>query len=188
MHNHLYLSSLIVSRHQSNSLSSKDCSMFLQQILNFCQVTETAFSKNFRFDSHFDGCTFCLYLFFTEIIFQVLPIGKELLCCLLAFKDLVLCPEGWSALASALHCPNCAVEECRGETECDKNDFHFLNDSEWRNCPPLLCCWTMFYRSVESKDGFLLDTVEAINVLAQSLLRFCTDGKRLVSHLLIYVF
>ncbi|XP_022766948.1 uncharacterized protein LOC111311650 [Durio zibethinus] len=134
--------------HNFDSLSPKDCSVFINQLLKFCQV---------------------------------LPVGKELVSCLTAFKDLGSCTEGRSALMSALrYSGNSTRGELESERGHEKNgNFHFLNESEWRNSPPLLCCWTKLLRSVDSKDCLSTYTIDAVNALSLGSLCFCMDGNSL---------
>ncbi|XWS66566.1 hypothetical protein CRYUN_Cryun05aG0210500 [Craigia yunnanensis] len=138
-------------RHDTNkfdSLSPKDCSLLINQLLKFCQV---------------------------------LPVGKELVSCLTAFKDLGSCTEGRSALMSALLYSGSSTHvELESERGHEKNgNFHFLNESEWRKSPPLLCCWTKLLRSVDSKDCLSTYTIEAVNALSLGSLCFCMNGNSL---------
>ncbi|XVE96282.1 hypothetical protein REPUB_Repub02eG0207600 [Reevesia pubescens] len=134
--------------HKVDSLSPKDCSVFIYQILKFCQV---------------------------------LPVGKELASCLTAFKDLGSCTEGRSALMSALLYSSSSTRgELESEIGYEKNEnFHYLNESEWRKSPPLLCCWTKLLRSVDSKDCLSTYTIEAVKALSFGSLCFCMDGNSL---------
>ena len=100
--------------------------------------------------------------------------------CLTAFKDLGSCTEGRSALMSALlYTGSSTCGELESERGHEKNgNFHFLNESEWRKSPPLLCCWTKLLRSVDSKDCLSTYTIEAVNALSSGSLCFCMDGNR----------
>ena len=100
--------------------------------------------------------------------------------CLTAFKDLGSSTEGRSALMSALLYSGSSTH---GELESEKGhenngNFHFLNESEWRKSPPLLCCWTKLLRSVDSRDCLSTYAIEAVNALSLGSLRFCMDGNR----------
>ncbi|OMO49780.1 Protein virilizer, partial [Corchorus capsularis] len=129
-------------------LSTKDCSIFIHQLLKFCQV---------------------------------LPVGKELASCLAAFKDLGSCSEGRSALMSALlYSSSLDYGVFDSESGHEKNvNLHFLNESEWRKSPPLLCCWKKLLRSVDSKEFSTTYAIEAVNTLSLGSLSFCMDGKSL---------
>ncbi|XWS59372.1 hypothetical protein CRYUN_Cryun08bG0115900 [Craigia yunnanensis] len=134
--------------HKFDSLSPKDCSLLIIQLLKFCQV---------------------------------LPVGKELVSCLTAFKDLGSSTEGCSALMSALLYSSSSTHgELESEKGHEKNgNFHFLNESEWRKSQPLLCCWTKLLRSVDSRDCLSTYAIEAVNALSLGSLRFCMDGNSL---------
>ncbi|VVA15380.1 PREDICTED: embryo defective 2016 [Prunus dulcis] len=108
--------------------------------------------------------------------FQVLPVGKELLACLTAFKELGYCSEGRRALAATFDCVSSVVDD----REKDGNGNYSLpNEYEWRKSPPLLCCCKNLLRSVDSKDGLSSYTIEAVNALSMGSFSFCLDGERL---------
>ncbi|KAK8672102.1 hypothetical protein V6N13_110476 [Hibiscus sabdariffa] len=134
--------------HKFESLSPKDCSVFINQLLKFCKV---------------------------------LPVGKELVSCLTAFKDMGSCTAGRSALLSALLGSSSSTrKELESERGNEKNvNFHFLNESEWRKSPPLLCCWIKLLGSVDSKDYLSPFTLEAANALSLATLGFCLGGNSL---------
>ncbi|TYH21780.1 hypothetical protein ES288_A04G073500v1 [Gossypium darwinii] len=134
--------------HKFDSLSPKDCSIFINQLLKFCQV---------------------------------LPVGKELVSCLTAFRDMGSCTEGCNALLSALlNSSSSTHDELESERGNEKNvNFHFLNESEWRKSPPLLCCWIKLLKSIDSKDHLPPYTLEAANVLSLGTLGFCMGGNSL---------
>ncbi|XP_021289040.1 uncharacterized protein LOC110420160 isoform X3 [Herrania umbratica] len=134
--------------HKFDSLSPKECLLFINQLLKFCKI---------------------------------LPVGKELVSCLQAFKDLGSCTEGRSAFMSALlYGGNSSGGALESESGHEKNgNFHFQNESELRKSPPLLCCWKKLLRSVDSKDSSLAYAIEAVNALSLGSLCFCIDGKSL---------
>ncbi|KAK2655362.1 hypothetical protein Ddye_008414 [Dipteronia dyeriana] len=110
---------------------------------------------------------------------QVLPVGKELVFCLAAFKELVSCNEGRSALLSTLCHTRCTLEEVDSVGEHERSENLSLNELEWKNNPPLLCCWTKLSNSIDSKDGLSAYEIEAISALTLGSLHFCIDGKSL---------
>lgn len=122
---------------------------------------------------------------------QVLPVGKELVFCLTAFRELVSCGEGQSALISIICHTHSALEEFDSGRGHERNDDRsLLNEFEWRKNPPLLCCWTKLLNSVDSNDGLSTYAVEAVCALLLGSLRFCLDRKRSVrlDNWLCYVF
>ncbi|KAL5742054.1 hypothetical protein ACOSP7_028786 [Xanthoceras sorbifolium] len=110
---------------------------------------------------------------------QVLPVGKELVFCLTAFKELVSCNEGRSALVSTLCHTRSPLEEFDSVGEHERNGNLSLYELEWKNNPPLLCCWTKLLKSIDSKDGLSTCAIEAISALSLGSLHFCIDGKSL---------
>lgn len=100
--------------------------------------------------------------------------------CLTAFRDMGSCTEGCNALLSALlNSSSSTHDELESERGNEKNvNFHFLNESEWRKSPPLLCCWIKLLKSIDSKDHLPSYTLEAANVLSLGTLGFCMGGNR----------
>ncbi|XP_028787721.1 protein virilizer homolog [Neltuma alba] len=102
---------------------------------------------------------------------QVLPVGKELVACLTAFRELASCGEGQIAFGAIL------------EPHDHDNDVNYYNHSEveWRKCPPLLGCLIKLLRSVDTQEGLSTFVIEAIYALSVGSLRFCMDGDSLNS-------
>ncbi|XP_059462211.1 protein virilizer homolog isoform X3 [Corylus avellana] len=109
----------------------------------------------------------------------VLPVGKELLACLTAFSEIGSRNEGRSALAAiSIHIQSAIQEPELGRRHERDAIYDLLSEFEWRNSPPLLCCWKKLFSSVDIKD---LSTyaIEAVDALSLGALHFCTDGKSL---------
>lgn len=97
-----------------------------------------------------------------------MPVGKELITCLSAFKELGYSSEGKNALQSIL------VEDSELESNrCDDRDPRIFNSCEWREYRPLQFCWTALLRSFASQDSSLVYAVEAIGLLSSGALHFC---------------
>ena len=114
-----------------------------------------------------------------SFVIQVLPVGKELLACLTAFRELGSCNEGRSALAAIsfrIQSTNQELESDRGH-ERDEN-YDLFSEFEWRRCPPLLSCWKKLLRLVDIKDDLSTNVIEAVDALCWGALHFCRDGKR----------
>ncbi|KAG8501130.1 hypothetical protein CXB51_003259 [Gossypium anomalum] len=139
---------IVVTRHKFDSLSPKDCSIFINQLLKFCQV---------------------------------LPVGKELVSCLTAFRDMGSCTEGRNALLSALlYSSSSTHDELESERGNEKNViFISLMNLNGEKSPPLLCCWIKLLKSIDSKDHLPPYTLEAANVLSLGTLGFCMGGNSL---------
>lgn len=113
------------------------------------------------------------------MVFQVLPVGKELLACLTAFSELGSRNEGRSALAAiSLHIQSAIQEPEIGRRHERDAKYDLLSEFEWRSCPPLLCCWKKLLSSVDTKDSLSTYAIEAVDALSLGALHFCTDGKR----------
>ncbi|KAL2463984.1 embryo defective [Forsythia ovata] len=111
----------------------------------------------------------------------VLPVGKELVACLSAFKEMGSSTEGQSALLSIfMHIRSSGIEisESQSRRESDGR-YNLIDVPDWREHPPLLCCWTALLRSIVSKDISPVYTAAAIVTLSTGALRFCMDGESL---------
>ncbi|KAF7804221.1 protein virilizer-like protein [Senna tora] len=99
---------------------------------------------------------------------QVLPVGKELVASLTAFRELASCSEGQNAFGAIL-------EPRKDERDVNYNGY---SEVEWRKCPPLLSCWMKLLRSIDTQEGFSTSVIEAIYALSVGSLLFCMDGER----------
>ncbi|XP_022934378.1 uncharacterized protein LOC111441566 [Cucurbita moschata] len=109
---------------------------------------------------------------------QVLPVGKELVACLAAFRALGSCSEGQTALASILiDIHNVDERESQGHKKGSDCSF---NVSSWRMNPPLLCCWKKLLISIDSNDYIPTYAIQAVDALSSGSLSFCLDGSSLV--------
>ncbi|XP_057778024.1 protein virilizer homolog isoform X2 [Salvia miltiorrhiza] len=126
-----------------------------------------------------DECsTFWIYLL---RFCMVLPIGIELLTCLSAFKEMASSAEGCSALLSILkHTKPSGIEDSENQIKQESNtSCDIIYASEWKENPPLLCCWTTLLKSIDSKDVPAAQVASAIDTLATGALCFCIDGESL---------
>ncbi|CAI9097590.1 OLC1v1034059C1 [Oldenlandia corymbosa var. corymbosa] len=115
-------------------------------------------------------------------LFKVLPIGKEMLACLSAFKELGSSTEGRSALLSIF----LKVQSSLGENfevegrHGDDEDLKIVNAHEWRAHPPLQECLSRLLMSIVSKDVSPEYAVQAIGQLSKGALLFCMDQESLI--------
>ncbi|GER27313.1 hypothetical protein STAS_03009 [Striga asiatica] len=119
--------------------------------------------------------TFCSYL---VRFCMVLPLGKELLACLSAFKDMVCYTEGQNALLTVVkHIQLSAVQDSESQTKHAANaSWGVICASEWGH-PPMLCCWTNLIRLFESNDVPAIEVAKAMYLLASGMLGFCMNGE-----------
>ncbi|KAL8217068.1 hypothetical protein R6Q57_023905 [Mikania cordata] len=112
-----------------------------------------------------DDCSLLLIQFLRLV--KLLPVGKELVACLSAFKDLGSSSEGRSGLLSIfLH-----IQSSNNE-ESDPDNFDLF---ELKKSPPLLFCWRTLLNSIETNDVPSASTVEAVEALSLGALKFCMD-------------
>ncbi|CAN4085379.1 unnamed protein product [Withania somnifera] len=108
---------------------------------------------------------------------KVLPAGKELLSCLLALRLFWSSAKGKNALLSLfLHVQSSSIEDQELEKQLENGlnrDFAL----DWKEHPPLLCCWETLLRTPASKDDLPTYTVQGIGVLSSGALSFCMDGE-----------
>ncbi|KAL7137266.1 hypothetical protein ABFS83_10G080600 [Erythranthe nasuta] len=113
----------------------------------------------------------------------VLPAGKELLACLSAFKEMGSSTEGQTALLSIVHrVKSSNIQASDSQTDYENSaSYDRVLASEWKEHPPLLCCWTSLLRSIDSKDVSTVQVASAIETLASGAVGFCMDDGRLNS-------
>ncbi|KAK2995796.1 hypothetical protein RJ640_026563, partial [Escallonia rubra] len=118
----------------------------------------------------------------------VLPVSRELLECVLAFKQLGLSIEGRSALLSIISHQTSIIEDFESDNRHDSDGNYNLDDAmEWKRRPPLLCCWITLLRSIDEEDILPVYAVEAVGALSLGALQFCMDGKSFSSERVVAV-
>lgn len=106
---------------------------------------------------------------------QALPVGRELLGCLLSFKELVSSTKGRSALSSIfLQTP---VVETGEQTE-KENGSNLPDIFDWGSSPPFLVCWRKLLGALHIKDNASTYAIESIHLLSLSGLCICMEGKK----------
>ncbi|MCL7035040.1 hypothetical protein MKW94_011950 [Papaver nudicaule] len=112
---------------------------------------------------------------------QVLPVGKELLGCLIVFKGLGACVEGKNAFASVadqIQSSSFEKDEPERRHEQDENDSS-LYSFDLKRHPPLLYCCRNLLRSIDGEDSLSAYATEALSALSLGALSFCMEGKSL---------
>ncbi|XP_042499918.1 protein virilizer homolog [Macadamia integrifolia] len=124
------------------------------------------------------GYSFVLFRSFF-VLFQALPVGRELVACLTTFKELASFSEGRSAFMSSfaqLRAPIFENLEPKRRREGDANDT-LLDESGSIKHPPLLYCCRNLLRSIDARDGLLPYAVDAARELFSGALFLCMEGK-----------
>ncbi|KAL6575077.1 hypothetical protein OROMI_012362 [Orobanche minor] len=126
------------------------------------------------------------YLMFWSLLFRlcmVLPLGKELLACLSAFKEMCSSTECQIALLTIVkHVCSSTIQDSVSQIENESYpSWGIIRASEWQEHPPLLCCWTNLFRSFESDYVPAVQVADAIYSLASGALCFCMDGESMES-------
>ncbi|MCE5166390.1 hypothetical protein HAX54_018489, partial [Datura stramonium] len=119
----------------------------------------------------------CLLLSLILKFCKVLPAGKELLSCLLALRLFWSSTKGKDALLSLCRRVQSSSIE---EQELEKQFENGLNRDfilEWKDHPPLLCCWETLLRTPASKDDPPTYSIQGIGILSSGALSFCMDGE-----------
>ncbi|KAK7268102.1 hypothetical protein RIF29_20789 [Crotalaria pallida] len=112
---------------------------------------------------------------------QVLPVGKELLACLAAFKELASCSEGQMAIVATFFGIHSHARELDSRKDYRNVNYNGLSVSEWETCPPLLSCWMKLLRSIDAKEDLMTYAIEAVYALSVGCLLFCMNGGSLIS-------
>ena len=109
-----------------------------------------------------------------------MPVGKELLACVSAFKELGSSAQGRSALLSIFLKvqPFIFEDSALERSRADDRDLKIVNACEWRESPPLQICWSTLLMSIASNDGSPEYAVETIGLLASGALLFCLERER----------
>lgn len=109
---------------------------------------------------------------------QVLPVGKELLACLVALKEFAFSSQGQAALFSVFTEFKASLLEEHGANEKDKDNNH-PDECDWRQFPPFLCCWKNILRTLDSKDDSFTYATEAAYALSLNVLYLSAGHDRL---------
>lgn len=107
---------------------------------------------------------------------QVLPVGRELVACVISFKELISSSQGRSAILSFLSQIRTSALEEQESVERD-TDANNLNDCDWRRSPPFLSCLKKLLISFDSKDSGSTFVIETIYALSLSAMRLSLEGK-----------
>ncbi|TMW91087.1 hypothetical protein EJD97_014800 [Solanum chilense] len=119
----------------------------------------------------------CLLLSLLLKFCKVLPVGKELLSCLLVLRLFWSSAKGKDALLSLyLHAKSSSIEEQESEKQFE-NGLNRDFSLDWKEHPPLLCCWESLLRTPASKDDLPTYAVQGIGILSSGALSFCMDGE-----------
>ncbi|ONK69373.1 uncharacterized protein A4U43_C05F22180 [Asparagus officinalis] len=109
---------------------------------------------------------------------QVLPVGKELLACLLTLKEFTCSFQGRTALFSIFRKYQPSARQDHGETE-KELDMNIPDECNWRQFPPFLCCWKMLSGYLNSRDDSMNYIIEAVYALTLSALHLSIGSESL---------
>ncbi|XP_047337824.1 protein virilizer homolog [Impatiens glandulifera] len=111
---------------------------------------------------------------------KVLPVGKELLACLSAFKETCLASEGQQALLSITnHVKALFAKESDSTSMNEEPSYSSVFDTlNWKKHPPLLCCWINLLKSLDSRDVLPDHAIDAVTALSCGVLKFCMVAER----------
>lgn len=123
-----------------------------------------------------EDCSLLLFQLFRLV--KSLPVGKELVACLSAFKDLGSSSEGRSGLLSIfIHVQSLDNEESESDSR-QINDANF-DLIELQKSPPLLFCLSTLLKSIDMDDVPSVSAIEAVEALSAGALTFCLDKRSL---------
>ncbi|CAA6668566.1 unnamed protein product [Spirodela intermedia] len=145
-----------------------------ENILNFCMPSFKSLAL--IFDSRETKPNACLYdetsiestsmqdcsriMLLILRLCKALPVGRELLGCLLSFKEL--------------------VSSTKGRKQIEKENGSNLPDIfDWGSSPPFLVCWRKLLGALHIEDNASTYAVESIHLLSLSGLCICMEGKNL---------
>ncbi|KAL5992963.1 hypothetical protein ACLOJK_013883 [Asimina triloba] len=117
----------------------------------------------------------------------VLPVGRELQACVVAFKELASSTTGRRALTSIFgKIQSSSAEDVEaGIANEGVGDGNLPDEHNWRRSPPLLICWRNLLQSINSKDGYSIYAIDAVHTLCWGALCLCVEGKNLEGVLLL---
>ncbi|KAK4396587.1 protein virilizer [Sesamum angolense] len=123
----------------------------------------------------------CIFWSYLLRFCMILPVGRELLACLAAFKEMGSSADGQSALLSFVkHIQSSTIQDSESQINRESDaSYGKVHASEWKEHPPLLCCWTSLLRSIDSKNVPPVQVAVAIHTLTSGALGICMDRERL---------
>lgn len=109
---------------------------------------------------------------------QVLPVGKELLACLVTFKEFSFSSQGRTALLSIFSEYQASVLKEHGAEEKDV-DINVPDECNWKQFPPFLCCWKKLLSCLDFKEDSLTYVIETVYALSLGALSLCSGSESL---------
>ncbi|KAL0346985.1 UNVERIFIED_CONTAM: protein virilizer [Sesamum calycinum] len=119
----------------------------------------------------------CIFWSYLLRFCMVLPVGRELLACLAALKEMGSSADGQSALLSFVkHIQSFTIQDSESQINRESDaSYGKVHAFEWKEHPPLLCCWTSLLRSIDSKNVPPVQVAVAIHTLTSGALGICMD-------------
>ncbi|KAL0309460.1 UNVERIFIED_CONTAM: protein virilizer [Sesamum radiatum] len=124
----------------------------------------------------------CIFWSYLLRFCMVLPVGRELLACLAALKEMGSSADGQSALLSFVkHIQSSTIQDSESQINRESDaSYGKVHAFEWKEHPPLLCCWTSLLRSIDSKNVPPVQVAVAIHTLTSGALGICMDRESLL--------
>ncbi|WOL04309.1 hypothetical protein Cni_G13030 [Canna indica] len=112
------------------------------------------------------------------LLLQILPVGRELLSCLIIFLEIVSCSQGRSALSSLLSQIPSVISD-KQKTDDWTVNVNNIDVCDWRSSPPFLCCLKNLLWSLDAKDSSMPIVAEALHKLSLSAVRLSVHDDKL---------
>lgn len=117
---------------------------------------------------------------------QVLPVGKELLACLSALKEMASSSQGQRAFISGFaQIQSSAQGDLESRMGREIEGSSVSDEYDWKGCSPLLSCWKNLLGSLDVKDGHSIYAMEAVNVFCLGAFSLCAEGKNVEGTLVL---
>ncbi|KAI3472075.1 hypothetical protein Pfo_029111 [Paulownia fortunei] len=149
------------------SFTAEECFIFWSYLLRFCMDISSLVTFNLEDLYHLMPYLLCLASW------------NRTACLSVGLQEMGSSTEGQSALLSIVkHIQSSTIKDSEFQIKHESDaSCSVIPASEWKDHPPLLCCWNTLLRSIDSKDVPAVQVAAAIDALASGALGFCRDGE-----------